>query len=208
MAKKMSNDEKIIAALDALGKSVRNLQKFGARYDDHIDRAAMRGDDKRAKQLIKQKVGVYALAEQLSTLKGNIELGAYTAQVMSDLGTLPAAISACQGLLSESPNFAKLGKSIKRIFQDMQKPADEISKLNDILDDVLAPQTETSLTSRLDGTSEAEESDQFKAEYAAMMERIKGKVAGVTVAKPATETASATGDIDFDGIIAEENKKK
>ncbi|MDE6691313.1 MAG: hypothetical protein K2K04_05010 [Clostridia bacterium] len=207
MAKKMSNDEKIIAALDALDKSVRNLQKFGARYDEHIDNAAMRGDDKRAKQLIKQKIGVYALAEQLQTLKGNIELGAYTAQVMSDLGTLPAAIAGCKGLLSESPNFDKLGKSIKRIFKDMQKPADEISKLNDILDGVLAPQTETSLASRLDGTADAEESDQFKAEYAAMMDRIKTKVAPEAVAKPASSANAATGDIDYAGIVDEENKK-
>lgn len=208
MAKKLSNDEKIIAAFDAIDKSVRNLQKFGARYDEHIDHAAMRGDDKRAKQLIKQKIGVYALAEQLQTLKGNLELGAYTSQVMSDLGTLPAAIAGCKGLLSESPNFDKLGKSIKRIFKDMQKPADEISKLNDILDGVLAPQAESSLTSRLEGTSETEESDQFKAEYAAMMERIKGKVAGETVAKPVAGIESATGDIDYAGIVDEENKKK
>lgn len=208
MAKKRNNDEKIIAAFDAIDKSTRNLQKFGARYDEHIDRAAMRGDDKRAKQLIGQKIGVYALAEQLQTLKGNLELGAYTSQVMSDLGTLPEAIVGCKGLLSESPNFAKLGKNIKKIFNDMQKPVDEISKLNDILDGVLAPQAETSLISRLDGTSEVENSDQFKAEYAAMMDRIKGRVAGETVAKPNTEILGATGDINFDGIIAEENKKK
>lgn len=208
MAKKLSNDEKIIAAFDAIDKSVRNLQKFGARYDEHIDRAAMRGDDKRAKQLIKQKIGVYALAEQLQTLKGNLELGAYTSQVMSDLGTLPAAIAGCKGLLSESPNFDKLGKSIKRIFKDMQKPADEISKLNDILDGVLAPQSESSLTSRLDGTSETEESEQFQAEYAAMMERIKSKVAPETIAKPVVSTEGVTGDIDYAGIVDEENKKK
>ncbi len=208
MAKKQTNDEKIIAAFDAIDKSVRNLNKFGARYDEHIDNAAMRGDDRRAKQLIKQKIGVYSLAEQLQTLKGNLELGAYTSKVMSDLGTLPAAIAGCKGLLSESPNFDKLGKSIKRIFNDMQKPADEISKLNDILDGVLSPQAESSLTSRLDAVPESEESDQFKAEYAAMMERIKGKVAGETVAKPAADTVSATGEINFDGIIAEENKKK
>lgn len=208
MAKKLSNDEKIIAAFDAIDKSVRNLHKFGAKYDEHIDRAAMRGDDKRAKQLIKQKIGVYALAEQLQTLKGNLELGAYTSQVMSDLGTLPAAIAGCKGLLSESPNFAKLGKSIKRIFKDMKKPENEISKLNDILDGVLAPQTESTLTSRLDGVSEAEESDQFKAEYAAMMERIKSKVAPETIAKPVAGIESATGDIDYAGIVEEENKKK
>ena len=168
----------------------------------------MRGDDKRAKQLIKQKIGVYALAEQLQTLKGNMELGAYTAQVMSDLGTLPVAIAGCKGLLSESPNFDKLGKSIERIFKDMQRPADEISKLNNILDSVLTPQAENTLASRLDGTFEAEESDQFKTEYAAMIERVKGKINPETVAKPDGFDISATGDIDYAGIVAEENKKK
>lgn len=208
MAKKLSNDEKIIAALDAVDKSVRNLQKFGAKYDEHIDKAAMRGDDARAKQLIKQKIGVYSLAEQLSTLKSNIELGAYTAGAMSDLGLLPDAIAGCKGLLAESPNFDKLGKSIKRIFKDMQKPADEISKLNDILDGALSPQSQNvSLASRLDGTAEDETSDQFKVEYAAMMERIKSKVAPEAVAKPAASANAATGDIDYAGIVDEENKK-
>lgn len=208
MAKKQSNDEKIIAALDALDKSDRNLRKFGERYDEHIDRAAMRGDDKRAKQLIRQKIGVYALAEQLQTLKGNLELGAYTSHVMSELGALPAAIAACKGLLSESPNFGKLGNSIKRIFKDMQKPVDEISKLNDILDGVLAPQAETTLASRLDGALEVEESEQFQAEYAAMMERIKSRVTPETIAKPVAGIETATGDIDYAGIVDEENKKK
>lgn len=209
MAKRLSNDEKIIATLDALDKSTRNLTKFGARYDEHIDRAALRGDDVTAKKLIKQKIGVYALADQLQTLKGNIELGAYTSQTMADLGTLPNAIAGCKGLLSESPNFDKLGKSIKRIFKDMQRPAEEISRLNDILDNALAPKEEPTLTSRLDGVSPAEETDQFKAEYAAMMERIKAKVAPEAVAKPATTTVdSATGDIDYAGIVDEENKKK
>ncbi len=208
MVKKQSNDEKILGALNAIDKSVRNLSKFGARYDEHIDQAAMRGDDKRAKQLIRQKIGVYSLAEQLKTLKGNIELGAYTSQVVADMGKLPDAIAGCKGLLAESPNFKKLGDSIKKIFSDMEKPVDEIARLNDILDGVLSPQPETSLTSRLDGEAEEENSEQFKAEYAAMMERLKAKVAPETVSKPATDISDATGDINFDGIIAEENKKK
>mgnify|MGYP005799126069 CR=1 FL=1 len=205
---KKDNDEKIIAALDAIDSSVRKLQKFGAKYDDHIDRAALRGDDARAKQLIKQKIGVFSLADQLSTLKSNIELGAYTAQVMSDLGTLPAAISACKGLLSESPNFKKLGDSIKRIFKDMQKPETEISKLNGILENVLSPAPASTLTSRLDGTADTEMSDQFKAEYAAMLERIKVKVASEPIAKPAAAANDETGDIDYADLIEEENRKK
>lgn len=210
MPKKLTNDEKIIAALDSIDQSVRNLQKFGAKYDEHIDKAALRGDDKRARQLIKQKIGVYALAEQLITLKSNIELGAYTAGVVAGLGKLPAAIAGCKGLLSESPNFKKVGNDIKKIFKDMQKPVDEIAKLNDILDGVLSPQEDkTTLISRLDGEDEMESNSQFKAEYDAMMDRIKAKVATETVTKPSeTVTVGATGDIDFDGIIAAENKKK
>lgn len=204
MKKKQTNDEKIIAALDALDKSVRNLQKFGAKYDIYIDEAAIRGDDARAKQLIKQKIRVYALVEQLKTLKSNIELGAYTAHAISELGKLPAAIAGCKGLLAESPDFTKLGKSITAIFKDINKSEDELVKLNEILD----PEPVSSISSRLDGVAEDEVSDQFKAEYAAMIERVKGKVAPEAVANPGAVEASSTGDIDYAGIVAEENKKK
>ena len=204
MRKKQNNDEKIIAALDALDKSVRNLQKFGAKYDTYIDEAAIRGDDARAKQLIKQKIRVYALVEQLKTLKSNIELGAYTAHAISELGKLPAAISGCKGLLAESPDFKKLGKSITAIFKDINKSEDELAKLNDILN----PEPVASISSRLDGVAEDEVSDQFKAEYAAMIERVKGKVAPETVANAGMVDAASTGDIDYAGIVAEENKKK
>ena len=146
MAKK-TNDEKIIAAMDALDTGVRTLEKYGARYDEHIDRAALRGDDARAKQLIRQKHRVYALAEQLATLKGNIELGAFTAQAISQLGKIPGAIAGCKGLLAETPDFAKLGKSIKSIFKDMEKSEAEIAKLNEILE----PTPAQTVASRLDG---------------------------------------------------------
>lgn len=204
MKKKQTNDEKIIAALDALDKSVRNLQKFGAKYDTYIDEAAIRGDDARAKQLIKQKIRVYALVEQLKTLKSNIELGAYTAHAISELGKLPAAISGCKGLLAESPDFTKLGKSITAIFKDINRSEDELAKLNDILN----PEPVASISSRLDGAAEDEVSDRFKAEYAAMIERVKGKVAPEAVAAADVADASSTGDIDYAGIVAEENKKK
>ena len=204
MAKKQTNDEKIILALDAVDKSVRNLQKFGAKYDSYIDEAAIRGDDARAKQLIKQKIRVYSLAEQLKTLKSNIELGAYTAHAISDLGKLPAAISGCKGLLAESPDFDKLGKSISSIFKDIDKSETELAKLNEILD----PAPVASISSRLDGVAEDEVSDQFKAEYAAMIERVKGKVSTEKVASADAISSNATGDVDYEGIIAEENKKK
>lgn len=204
MAKKQTNDEKIITALDAIDKSVNNLQKFAAKYDTYIDEAAMRGDDARAKQLIKQKIRVYGLIEQLKTLKSNIELGAYTSHAISELGKLPAAIAGCKGLLAESPDFSKLGKNITSIFKDISKSENELAKLNEILD----PQPVDNISSRLDGVAEDEMSDQFKAEYAAMIERLKGKITPEAVTKPEGADVTATGDIDYAGIVAEENNKK
>ena len=203
MKKKQSNDNKIIEAMDALDKSIRYLQKFGAKYDTYIDDAALRQDDARAKQLIKQKIRVYRLIEQFKTLKSNIELGAYTSQAISELGKLPAAISGCRGLLAESPDFEKLGKSIASIFGDINKSESELAQLNNILD----PKPVETIASRLDDTVEEEESDQFKAEYAAMIGRVKSKVAPEAVIKPFTD-ATETGDIDYAGIVAEENNKK
>ena len=206
MSKKQTNDEKIITAMDALDKSVRNLQKFGARYDTYMDEAAIRGDDARAKQLIKQKIRVYGLVEQLKTLKSNVELGAFTAQAISELGKLPAAIAGCKGLLAESPDFSKLGKSITSIFKDINKSEEELAKLNEILD----PKPVQTVASRLDGGNEAQDetSDQFKAEYAAMIERVKSKIAPESISKPEGAEITTTGDIDYAGIVSEENKKK
>lgn len=203
MAKKQTNDSKIIIAMDALEKSVRDLIKFGTKYDGYIDEAAMRGDDTRAKQLIKQKIRVFALADQLKTLKSNIELGAYTSHAISELGKLPAAIAGCKGLIAESPDFSKLGKSIENIFNDISKAESELSGLNRILD----PKP-ISISSRLDDVAEDEVSDEFKAEYAAMIERIKGKISTEKVVKPDGADITSTGDIDYAGIVAEENKKK
>ena len=140
---------------------------------------------------------MYALVEQLKTLKSNIELGAYTAHAISELGKLPAAIAGCKGLLAESPDFTKLGKSITAIFKDINKSEDELAKLNEILD----PEPVSSISSRLDGVAEDEVSDQFKTEYAAMIERVKGKVAPETVANPEATDAVSTGDIDYAGIV-------
>lgn len=204
MRKKKNNEEKVIEAMDALDRSVRSLQKFGARYDAYIDEAAIRGDDARAKQLIKQKIRVYQLCEQLKTLKSNIELGAFTAHAISELGKLPDAITGCKGLLAESPDFTKLGKSITAIFKDIDKSEQGISKLNEILE----PTPKATIASRLDGAAEDELTDQFKTEYAAMIERVKGKVTPENVANPAQSAIGATGDIDYAGIVAEENKKK
>lgn len=209
MRKKQKNEKKIIDALDALSASIRNLQKFGHTYDTYIDDAALRGDDARARQLIKQKLRVYALAERLQVLKGNIELGAYTSRAMSELGKLPAAISGCKGLLLESPDFTKLTKSITSIFSDINKSEAELAKLNDIINPL--PSTD-SFSSRLDGVAEDENSEAFLAEYEKLMIRIKSKIASDMVTIPDDDPNDTdpndTGSIDYVGVFDEENKRK
>lgn len=210
MKKKQSNDEKIIGALDAIDKSTRNLENFAKQYDRHIDQAALRNDKNRVTKLIRQKIAVYALINQLQTLKGNIELGAYTAKAISDMGKLPAAIAGCKGLLSESPNFSALGKSIKKVFKDMDISTNQLEELNNILDNVLTPQTESSLDTYSNANGNYANDEQFQTEYAAMLERIKDnpEVGRETITRPAVDGNYATGTMDFDRIIADENNKK
>lgn len=203
MAKKKTHDEKIIAALDALDKGKRMLENFGALYDEYMDNAALHGNDAKAKQLIRQKHRVYVLADQLDTIKNSIKLGAYTSQAMAQLGKLPEAIAACNGLLRETPDFGKLEKSLRGVFRDIDKTEGELAKLTEMLE----PEPEDTIESRLMGTpaSKDESTDWFKAEYAAMVERVKGKVAPESVDRSASE--QETGDIDYEGIIEDEKKK-
>jgi hypothetical protein len=206
MAKKQSNDEKIIGAMDALSRSIRNLSNLRDKYNNYIDEAALRGDDARAKQLIKQKIRLSSLIRQFETLKSNIELGVFTAQAMSELGKLPAAIAACKGLLAESPDFSKLGKSIASIYKDIGKSESELADLNKLFE----PIPIRSVSSRLDEIPEDEKSDEFEAEYAAMIERLKRISDPVQQPKDIdiTDDLTSTGNIDYKGIVDEENKKK
>lgn len=207
MKKKQTDEAKIVVALDTLDAQVRSLNKFGASFDEHIDNAALRNDKVRVSQLIRQKHGIYEAARKLEALKQNLMLGAQNAQVAVGLSTLDGALAGCKGLLAETPNFDKLNKNITKVFKDIQNTSNAIDELNSTLDKVLTPQDSDTLASRLNGTSSLEESDWYKAEYAAMLERIKGKVTPNPVAKPMSDISDLTGDFDIAGIIAEEQKK-
>lgn len=204
MAKKTDN-EKIIAAMDALGKSVRMLQGYAERFNDHIDRAFMREDDAAVRRLIRQKHGVLALADRLDSLKNNIELSAISASAISKLSKLPEAVAGCKGLLTEKPDIQKLGKSISSIFSDLRKSESEIDNLLGVLD----PQPTENFEAWLDGgasVKDEEKSDWFQAELKAAEMRNMPKLSDNAVVH--AEEAAATGDIDYEGIIEEEKKRK
>ncbi|MGN0796852.1 MAG: hypothetical protein ACI4M5_01445 [Christensenellales bacterium] len=206
MKRKQTNDEKIIEALDALDKSMRELRNFGAKFDSYIDDAFIRKDENRAKQLIRQKHSVFALADKLDQTKNNIALGAHTAKVVANLGKLPDAIAGCKGLLKQAPDFKKVGVDSKKIFGDINKTLGELDKLNESLSIATDPKPESRLDDYVGGDSELENLDWFKAERAAAEERIKNRIASERVSK-AAPSDNLTGDIDYAGIIDEENRK-
>lgn len=201
MKNRQKNEEKVIAALDALDSAVGTLQKYAETHDGYIDEAALHRNDARAKQLIHQKISVCNLVEQIKLIKSHIEMGAYTASALSKLSMLPDALASCKGMFRQSPNLQKLGNDINAIYQELNETENAMSKLNESL----MPKPKRTLAIRLDGVdSEEEESEQFKAEYAAMLERLKGKVGTKTIATPDSANSDervGTGMLDFAGII-------
>ena len=205
--KRKENEEAIVNVLDSIDIAVKNLTKFGEKYDSYIDEAALRGDDRRARQLISQKVNVFNFIRNLQAFKSNVTLGAYTAMTLSSLEGLPRAIKSCKGLLAQTPDFSKLSSSMKTIFDDIDKAQQELAKLG------CCPQGNGTLESRLlgDDISDDNLSEEFKTEYAAMMSRVKAQIPGEKVASPAAtfdnDNARDTGAFDYAGIIEEEKKK-
>ena len=88
----------------------------------------------------------------------------------------------------------------------MQRPADEISKLNGILGDALAPAGASDLETVLGLSAESDlvNSDRYRAELANAIGRTNGP------AVPAAEPADAveTGEFDISKLMSEENKRK
>ena len=207
MKKRKNNpDQIIIEALDALDKSTVTLRNFAPRYDAFIDKALLKNDEKTAKKYINQKLKILDLGDMFETLKGNLQLGACTSKVVSSLGTLPAALSGCKGLLNESPNFAKISSDIRTIFSDIQASSDEISKLNHILDDALSPAGTSDLETALGLNNEdISKNERFQAELAEASMRIHKYDENVSAAAPTADLA--TGEFDISKLIDEENRK-
>ncbi len=199
-SKKEKQEEKMFEVFNSLDKSVILMERHASRYDKFIDEAAIKGNDARAKQLIFEKISAINLADMFRTLKSNIQLGALNAKAISSLAGLPSVIEGCKGLLAESPNFSKLGKSIEAVFKDINATGNELNKLNSLVAQTFQPKPEGMYEPNVE-----ENSAQFKAEYEAMLLRIQPSVTKTPVSKPTTDVTAPTGEVDFSSIMKEEN---
>ena len=212
--KKAKKEEQVIYALDQIDKAAKTLNAMADNYNGLIDEAGLRNDAKRVETLISQKIGVVRLANMFTVLKQNIIASYQTSKSLATLSGLPELINNCRGLLNQAPDFNKLAKSIKGVLEDIQGPTEQLQEFNDIVDSVLIPESESSFKNGIDDLlpkEQTEHSEEFKAEYEAMLLRIKPKVQSNKVVKAddlPDEELNTGGLVDYEGIISEENKKK
>lgn len=201
MKKKVDKTEAIVNVLDALDKVTRKLQKCADQYDRYMLEAAMMQDDVHAKQFIREKISINKWISALKRLGIAIRAQAAKALAINGLADLPSAINACLGILSESPNFDKLEKSIRKIAEELNKSGEGLQKI----DEALNPTPQKRMSSILEDSNEEEETEEFKAEYAALMEKVKSQINAEKVVN-ANPADSLTGDIDYEGIVKKENE--
>ena len=215
MKSKVSNEKKIVAALDSIDKVVDMFQKLGEEYVEKSDKALMRGDDKRAKRLLMQKIILGKWALRFETLKDDITLRAVQSKAISGLGKLPDAIDGCRKLQKELPDLKKLSKSIKKVFVGLDDEDGPLSEFFKAMEKDLAPIDEDVF--RESTLDEMEMSEQDKDMLAALKKemelqdlRVKASISGVGAAAPVAtdDPIGATGDADLASIIAAENNKK
>ncbi len=207
--KRVENENNIRQTANQIEKVIRGLENYAASYDAAIDAAAMRNKMGQVKKLIRNKLAVVDLADYLKEVKESILFGAMTANAMSALSSLPKAIESCRDMISTVPQMGDLAKSIEKVFKDVQGVASTLPDLSEKISNAAAPWGTTG--SRLDEDSDFEQNERCKAELAAAMERVKlGIAAGSDpIAKPVNPVnADDTGDIDYQKLIDDINKKK
>lgn len=216
--KKQKQLQKVSEGLNTFKQVADKLRSLSATYDQWIDEAAENGLDDYYEQLIAEKVEVQETVMDLDVVYRQILQQATLAVVFSELKTLPSAMKACKGLLSSSPDFKKLGKSMKSFrgyldkvrlnLHDMRREMMDSAKANlnpalaNIVGDVA---TDPKHQQRIEAERRASEA-RIAAKY------VSGSHAVSISTDPATaeEAASAGAATDVDAIIAaiDEEKKK
>ena len=214
MKSKISNEKKIIAALDSIDKVVGMFDRLGQEYVEKSDKALMRGDDKRAKRLLTAKIILDRWSLRFDTLKDDINLRAVQSKALAGLGKLPDAVDGCRRLMKELPDLKKLSKSIKKVFVGLDDADGPLSDFFAEMEKDLAPvDEEVFRSSTLDEIDMSEQDKDLVAALKKEMElqdlRVKSNLSGAGISTPvADDPIGATGDADLASIIAAENNKK
>lgn len=203
--KKKLRDQQIIAGMTSIDMAVRHMQSHAQQYNNWIDKAALSGNDARARSLLARKIRVNKFIKRLEDVKVAVEEGVFTTTAIAKLSDLPGAISACVNIRQEVPDFKKMGDNIKNLFAGLNEAENEIKKLTEILS--VEPINNVDIDPDLAGIPQynpnpIESTPEFKAEYEAMLDRIKPYVGSSKVPQN-----NDTGNIDIDGLVNDINNE-
>ncbi len=191
---KLSDMEKVAEGLAYIKEAREGLEDLEAQYNEWIDEAAELGQDEYSDQLIEDKLEVSDFVSDLKFMEAQISSSAARAIAIGNLGKLPAAIRACNGLLRKGPNFVKLGKDMAAFQKSLAKAKGSLSDVRK----QFVKKDRTIIAKKRD-------SEAVAAEKQARAARLAARVAkgDAVAAKP----NDAIDVLDIGAIIEEENKK-
>ena len=222
--KKQKQLQKVSESLNTFKQVADKLRALTGLYTEWIDEAAKNGDDEYSNQLIEEKVENDEIVADLDSLYRQVLQQATLAAVLGELSTLPAAVKACKGLLSASPNFKKIGKSVKSFRSELDKARLSLHEMRQELRGQVKSNYNPDFFANLTSTNAKEAAadpkhrQRLEAEKAARDARLAAGVVSGMVAAPVNTTpataeqiaGAGNGATDVDEIIAamDEEKRK
>jgi len=194
--KKEKDKEGIIAeAIINVRESRETVEALAPQFMEWSVEAAQMGDDAYSDELLNNMAELTDFVGDLKALEMNIRAEAVTAKALDNLSGLAKAIRGCAPLFKAGPRLASVGKDIQAFKKNM---GEGIAALKGIR------RTMVRGSSSVDDLFTGKKPVDSPKLTALKEERDRLLIKPATVAVP----IDATGDIDLDAIIEDENSKK
>lgn len=205
LTKEQQQRKTIADTLVQIDNAIKSFESLAGQYDHWIDEAAELREDEYSDQLIEEKVETTEMIRTFKFLYAQIKSGAMTGAAFGDLKNLPAAISACKGILSQTPKIMALSKEMSSLKESLKERREALRSLR------------RQVADRKDAVYQSEEQatrDDFKRrveeEKRAREARIASKIARkeAPVSVNAAQDASNSNVDDILRALEEEKKKR
>lgn len=205
LTKEQQQRKTIADTLVQIDNAIKSFESLAGQYDHWIDEAAELREDEYSDQLIEEKVETTEMIRTFKFLYAQIKSGAMTGAAFGDLKNLPAAISACKGILKQTPKIMALSKEMSSLKESLKERREALRSLR------------RQVADRKDAVYQSEEQatrDDFKRrveeEKRAREARIASKIARkeAPVSVNAAQDASNSNVDDILRALEEEKKKR
>jgi hypothetical protein len=185
-------------ALVVVRDSRAGVENLLPRYMDWSVEAAQNSDDEYSNQLLEEMAELSDFVGDLNAVEQQIIKGAVSARALNDLNKLTGVIKASKALFSAGPNFSKIGQTLSDFLSNLRVGA---SAVRDLRGTLSAGKAHADLG--LFSTTKIAENPKVAA---LREERERRLMKPPTVTEP--KDAPASGYIDIDAIIEDENKRE